>query len=139
MAVFAVGACYFATLEEHGSRSHVTFRTGPVEPKAEAFRLIEAEAEPRGGALVIAEDWWTYWALAYLGHGTSLDVRQTASRQTAAPAGGTYWAGYAGGAMERWAAGAKGVEPRFVIDGAGGGAVLKVWWTAPRVDPVKGR
>jgi len=51
-------------LDVTGGRAHRAFRTGVVEPKAEALRLIR---EASGGeAWIVAEDWWLYWPLRYL-------------------------------------------------------------------------
>ena len=53
LALLGFGSRYLAAIEEHGSTSHPTFFTGPVEPKAEAFRLVSSEAAAKGRARVI--------------------------------------------------------------------------------------
>ncbi|HET8538410.1 MAG TPA: hypothetical protein VFL83_00930 [Anaeromyxobacter sp.] len=137
LALAAFGTRYLAALEETGSTSAETFWTGPVEPKAEAFRLVSA-ATPAAGARLVAEDWWTYWPLAYLARGSPVRVVRAEEARGPPPPGGTWWVGYAGGPLERWAAARPWILPRFEIRGAGGRTVLRVWW-APMADPLRAR
>jgi hypothetical protein len=138
-ALVGFGACYLAPLESIGSSSHPTFWSGPVEPKAEIFRRIAEEGEARGGARILAEDWWTYWALAYLGHGTRIEVLRPEDPQRPAPPGGTYYVGFTGGPLERWAASNPALLPRWEVAGAGGRILLRSWWAPAGAEPVIGR
>jgi hypothetical protein len=126
---------YLAAIEATGSTSETGFWTGPVEPKAEAFRLIAIEAGARGGARVVTEDYWTFQPLAYLAHGTKVEVVEAQSAPRAPLPGGTYWVGFAGGPLERWARGQPSLLPRWDVGGAGRRVALRVWWTPPGVDP----
>ncbi len=60
---------YFASFEQTGGRSHLTFRTGPVEPKLAAMHDVLAERTPREPARIVCHEWWNYWPLAYLALG----------------------------------------------------------------------
>jgi hypothetical protein len=120
---------YFVALETTGSTSHETFWTGPVEPKAEAFRLIEAETGGRPTA-VLADGYWLYWPLAYLARGSRLDVQDVAAGG-GTPTGAAYLVGFPDGSLDRWARAAPHVKLRWEIPGAGGRVVLRVWETPP--------
>lgn len=139
LALVGFGTRYLAAIDERGSTSHPTFFTGPVEPKAEAFRLVSSEAAAKGRARVIAEDWWTYWPIAWLGHGTPIEVVPAEEGDRPPLPGGTYWVGFAGGPLERWASGNPALLPRWEVAGAGGHTVLRVWWTPPGAEPIRGR
>ncbi len=131
LALIGFGSRYLGALEETGSTSHETFWTGPVEPKQEAFQRILDEAAPHGGARVIAESFWLYWPLKYLAHGRPLDVEDSPEVGGEVPPGGTYWVGFAGGPMERWAEATPSVFPRWGVPAAGGHVAVRVWWTPP--------
>ena len=60
LTVFSVG--YMRQMMLHNSRSEQTFMTGPVEPKAEASRVLEDFDLD----VVYTDSWWTYWAIKYL-------------------------------------------------------------------------
>ncbi len=122
---------YFRSLEETGSTSHETFWTGAEEPKAEAFRRMLAEAAPRGGARVMAENWWVYWALAYLGGGGPLDVHDVNDGSGTVPPGGTYWVGFPGGPLDQWLSANRLASVHWEIPGAGRPVALRVWWSPP--------
>jgi hypothetical protein len=115
---------YFVALETTGSTSHETFWTGPVEPKAEAFRRIEAATGGRA-TRVVADGYWLYWPLAYLAHDTALDVRD-AERLDDEP-GGTYLVGFPNGRVDEWARRSGAARLRWEIPGAAGRIVLRVW------------
>ncbi len=57
--------CYFGVLLETGGRTHRTFRTAAVEPKQAAFEIITAALNGQP-AIILAEDWWTFFPLYYL-------------------------------------------------------------------------
>ena len=132
-ATLALALGYFGALERTGSTSHEAFWTGPVEPKGEALRLVDAEARQRGGARLVAESFWLYWPIAYLAHGGAVDVRNPDDLEGTIPPGGTYWVGFAGGRLEQVAARNPTLVERWSIPGAGGRAAVRVWWTPPGV------
>ena len=57
---------YFERFVAHNSISHKTFKSGPVEPKLQAFEWIAARRDPARTTRVLAGDWWSYWAIKYL-------------------------------------------------------------------------
>ncbi|MCE9547782.1 MAG: glycosyltransferase family 39 protein [Planctomycetia bacterium] len=59
---------YFDVFARTGGESHVAFRTARVEPKVLALQLMESR-QPNGPVRIVAEDWWSYWPLAYLAGG----------------------------------------------------------------------
>ncbi len=63
---------YFAFIEGTGGCSHRAFRTAAVEPKQAAYEHVLQQRS--GPARIVADDWWTYWPLAYLASMTD-DVR----------------------------------------------------------------
>jgi hypothetical protein len=132
-SALAIVVCYFGVMERGGAPAHATFWTGPREPKGEAFRLVEGEARERGGARLVAENYWIYWPAAYLAHGGPVEVRYPAQVSGASPPGGTYWVAFAGGPLDRWASTAPLVLERWRIPAAGGRFALRVWWTPPNV------
>jgi hypothetical protein len=117
---------YFVALETTGSTSHETFWTGPVEPKAEAMRRIESDS--RGtGARVIADGYWLFWPLAYLAHGTKLEVGDAEHLEDQPPPAGTFLVGFPAGRVEAWARRSGAALLRWEIPGAAGRIVLRVW------------
>lgn len=86
MAAAGLAAClvmadfhaqYFVAIRRTGGLAHPTFRTGPIEPKWAAWRMIRQDAaraiEPeaattsaaRTSTWVIASSWWNYWPMRY--------------------------------------------------------------------------
>jgi hypothetical protein len=57
---------YFRFIEKTGGQAHLTFRTGPAEPKAAALKYILEHRRP-GQTWIIAGQWWNLWPLRYLG------------------------------------------------------------------------
>jgi hypothetical protein len=133
-ATLAIAVGYLGALERTRSTSHETFWTGPVEPKGEALRLVEAEARQRGGARLVPESFWLHMPIAYLAHGGPVDVRAPAQVDGPVPPGGTYWVGFAGGELEGLAArGNTFLVERWSVPGADGGPAVRVWWTPAEV------
>ena len=126
---------YFSALETTGSTSHETFWTGPREPKQVAFERILAEATPKGGARVVAENWWVYWPLAYLGARGPLSIVSEQPGPEAPPLGGTYWVAFPGGPMDQGLARSRQALRRWDIPGAARAVSLRVWWTPSPGDP----
>jgi hypothetical protein len=62
----AFGWGYFGVIEHTGGMSHRTFRTGPLEPKLAAWRLIDAARDPAAPSRIECSEWWSYWPMAYL-------------------------------------------------------------------------
>jgi hypothetical protein len=63
---------YLLALRHQGSSSHRAFMSAPTEPRLTAFR--QAREWLRPGAVVIAEDWWLFQPLTYLGLPTRVPV-----------------------------------------------------------------
>jgi hypothetical protein len=59
---------YFDEFNQHGGRSHLTFRTASVEPKQQAMDLIVRERNRNVPLLIQTSEWWLYWPLQYLAH-----------------------------------------------------------------------
>jgi hypothetical protein len=57
---------YFQYIERTGGTGHPTFRTGVIEPKLAAYRLIESQAGPGVPILIVTSEWWNYQPLSYL-------------------------------------------------------------------------
>ena len=55
---------YFQFIEQTGGQAHLTFRTGPEEPKAAAFEYI-LKNRTAGETWIVAGEWWNYWPLKY--------------------------------------------------------------------------
>jgi hypothetical protein len=59
---------YFDEFEQHGGRSHLTFRTAVIEPKQQVFERIAQKREPNVPVLIQTSEWWLYWPLQYLAY-----------------------------------------------------------------------
>jgi hypothetical protein len=100
---FALG--YFVYFLHTGGTSHATFRTAAVEPKLQAWRLIE-RARPAGeAAQIVCQEFWNYWPLAYLAAGDR-EVRvltwdEWQELRGEGGRGSTWFVEYAGTAAER--------------------------------------
>lgn len=70
--IIAVALCgsfylsYFHEFATSGGRSHRTFITADTEPKQQALAMVLAERRGTGPILIVAQDWWQYWPIAYL-------------------------------------------------------------------------
>lgn len=132
LATFAVQ--YLLALQQHGSRSHVTFRTGPVEPKEAGLRRVlqEAGASP---AAVVAEDWWLYWPVRYLAAGSGqvrvLTPKEAQERTAARPGERWFALGFSDGPLRRRLIEREGATREWTVRGSDGEAVLYVWELAP--------
>ena len=120
---------YLLPLERGGSQSHRTFWTGSREPKATAAALIAAEPQP---ILVMAEDWWLAWPIAYLLDSKSMAVINIETGKPVGTAPGAeakriFWVVFAGSPLDKRLAGS-GAEPRATIAGAAR-PVLRIWVT----------
>ncbi|HXH00223.1 MAG TPA: hypothetical protein VNI79_07410 [Sphingomicrobium sp.] len=123
-------ALYLVPLATRDLRMHVAFRTGPVEPKQAAARWIGADARRRGPALVVAENWWLYWPLAYrlAGQGTTMIDVQAQPHAAARAVGGrrldVVFAGSRSDAQLR----ARGTARlAWTSRGSDGRAIVRVW------------
>jgi hypothetical protein len=133
---------YFHRLHVSNSVTENAFATADVEPKQQAFALIEKHVQQDGLPRILAEDWWTYWALKYLSLGshkahyevsildTNWDTRFPRDF-TLAPkpvnSANVFLVGYVGGALDgavqsRWP-----MMQRKVISGYGARPVLAVF------------
>jgi len=127
-------ASYWLPLVETGGAAHRTFRTGPVEPKAAAFAIIQQAASPGSGdpgLTILAEDWWCYYPLRYLSYRRpATEVIQLDRRDItieAADPRRRFVVGFAGGPVEQWlTAHAPALTATTVLDSAGR-PVLRVW------------
>ena len=59
---------YFDEFNNHGGRSHLTFRTAAIEPKAQAMIYIVHGRDPTVPTLIETSEWWLYWPLQYLAY-----------------------------------------------------------------------
>jgi hypothetical protein len=59
---------YFDEFNLNGGRSHLTFRTAAIEPKAHAMACILHGRDPAVPTLVMTSEWWLYWPLQYLAY-----------------------------------------------------------------------
>jgi len=57
---------YFREFATSGGRSHLTYVTAPIEPKRQALEQIVAARGGTGPVLIVAQQWWLYWPIAYL-------------------------------------------------------------------------
>ncbi|HEY1553400.1 MAG TPA: hypothetical protein VGF94_01140 [Kofleriaceae bacterium] len=60
---------YFHEFETTGGRSHRTFVTAETEPKQLALERVLAERSTDEPVMIVAQDWWQYWPIAYLALG----------------------------------------------------------------------
>jgi hypothetical protein len=60
---------YLQALRQADPQRHDTFRSGDVEPKRAAWDAVLRMRDPARPAIVMAEDWWIYWAVRYFAHG----------------------------------------------------------------------
>jgi hypothetical protein len=51
---------------ETGGRNEYAFRTGPNEPKAAAYAVIQRDREPDEPVSVVASSWWNHYPIRYL-------------------------------------------------------------------------
>ncbi len=121
---------YLLPLERSGSQSHRAFWTGNREPKATAAAVLAAERQPM---LIMAEDWWLAWPIAYLSDPKSVAVINDATRKPVRTVPGVqarriFWVVFAGSPLDRRLAGS-GAEPRATIAGTSRPALLRIWVT----------
>jgi hypothetical protein len=57
---------YFRQFATTGGRSHLTYITAPIEPKARALEFILLQRTGPGASFVVAQQWWLYYPLRYL-------------------------------------------------------------------------
>jgi hypothetical protein len=68
---------YFHEFETSGGRSHRTFITAATEPKQLAFEDILATRRSGTPVMIVAQDWWQFWPIAYLARGRGdVEVRR---------------------------------------------------------------
>jgi len=121
---------YLLPLEWSGSQAHRAFWTGNPEPKATAAAVVAAERQP---TLIMAEDWWLAWPIAYLSDPKSvavinIETGKPVGTLSGVKAGRTFWVVFAGGALDRRLAGS-GAEARATIAGTTRPAMLRIWVT----------
>lgn len=66
LMLVSFAANYIIKLNIYNSTSHKTFLTGAEEPKLKTIKEIERVRDHNKNAVILTEDWWTYWALRYL-------------------------------------------------------------------------
>ena len=77
---------YFHEFATTGGRSHLTYITAPVEPKAQALQQILAASPGPDDVTVIAQQWWLVWPMAYLASGqTNVSVATDLAAAERAP------------------------------------------------------
>jgi hypothetical protein len=57
---------YFQHFETTGGSSHRAFQTASVEPKLQAWKIIEEHTPPGEPLCIVTEEWWNCWPLRYL-------------------------------------------------------------------------
>jgi hypothetical protein len=57
---------YFREFATTGGRSHPTYITAATEPKQQALEQILARSDRRERVMIVAQEWWDYWPIAYL-------------------------------------------------------------------------
>jgi hypothetical protein len=63
---------YFRSIEQTGGQTHLTFRTGAVEPKQAALAYILEQSAANHGqsespqTWIVCSQWWNYWPIRYL-------------------------------------------------------------------------
>ncbi len=69
---------YFREFQTSGGRSHRTFITASTEPKQQALEHILARRTGNEPVMIVANDWWQFWPIAYLAQAeTGVTVRMT--------------------------------------------------------------
>jgi hypothetical protein len=94
---------YFREFATTGGRSHLTYVTSAVEPKQRALEFILNQQPGPGDVTVVAQQWWLYWPIAYLGSKhpgvsvtMSLDVDRGPGVQEALQQGSVFFVEFAG-------------------------------------------
>jgi hypothetical protein len=85
--------------------------------------------------LIMAEDWWLAWPIAYLSDPKSVAVINDATQKPVRTVPGVqarriFWVVFAGSPLDRRLAG-NGAELRATIAGTGRPALLRIWVTRP--------
>jgi hypothetical protein len=57
---------YFREFATTGGRSHLTYVTAPTEPKRQAFEHILAVSRGSDPVMIVTQQWWLFWPIAYL-------------------------------------------------------------------------
>ena len=126
----AFWAGYFQPLAAGSPEQHRAFWTGREEPKQAAYERIVAEA-PSPGTLIVAEDWWLKWPIAYLARQHSLTVvRASEAAPPSSAAGPRYWVAYLGSPLDRDLAASGKATPLATIQTDFPGHALRVWRSA---------
>jgi len=77
---------YFREFATTGGRSHLTYITAPVEPKAQALQQILSASPGPADVAVVAQQWWLVWPMAYLATGhTNVSVTTDLAAAERAP------------------------------------------------------
>jgi hypothetical protein len=120
---------YLQPLDRSEVRAGVGIRTGIPALNQRALDIITVHSGGKG-ALVIGEDWWIYWPLAYRGAGTPLAIVEAGKEQAEQGdfPSGTYWITYAGSAPDH--ALSLGGDARMIrsLRADDPGLGLHIWW-----------
>jgi hypothetical protein len=74
---------YFREFATTGGRSHPTYMTAAIEPKRQAFEQILARRSSRDRVMIVAQQWWHFWPIAYLAQGqTKVSVAMSLSAES---------------------------------------------------------
>jgi hypothetical protein len=132
---------YFRSIQEKNSTAFRAYFTGERDPKETAVKFIRWDVTRRGKdmsqAIIVAEDWWTYWPLRYLLNqetgtkvlGYEMQVTDTTLLRDLLLAGG-YLVGFTGsGDFEAILPTLVPKErlERFFVNGYGNQSLLSVW------------
>jgi hypothetical protein len=135
--------CFLIPLDSGEARPNPGSWTGPVEPNQLAVDLIAGATAPDSYARVVAEDWWSYWPIAYYAAATPL-VIENADGKIPSPDDvrypvSTYWIAYGGGELDRALARRGDVKRRWSVATSNPHNVLQIWWSPPPSPGAPGR
>jgi len=117
---------YFVPLERGASRPSAGQWVGYPNLNGAALARIEAIAGP-GRSIIVVEDWWIRWPLAYATTDSRFEVRDSSEARE-----GNYWVAYRGGPMD-WALARQGnFQLRSSVSSSDGLNGLNIWSRKPK-------
>ena len=119
------GFCYFYVrpLDRDAGRPPAGLWIGYPNLNQRALEQIEAIAGP-DPAVIVAEDWWIEWPVAYLANGSRFQVRAAGEP---APPGRAYWIAYRNGPLDIALSRRSDVRRQAAIESADRKNALQIW------------
>lgn len=119
------GFCYFylQPLDRGAGRPRAGLWIGYPNLNRRAFEQVEAVAGPQP-AVIVAEDWWIEWPIAYLANGSRFQVRAAGEP---APSDPTYWIAYRNGPLDLALSRRNDVRPRATVESGDRQNALVIW------------